>query len=371
MSESSPARPSVLVVGGGYGGITVARGLDDVADVTLVDPRDAFVHNIAALRALVDPAWLEQIYFPYESLLPNGRTIRDRVVRAEPGTVALASGDQISADYLVLATGSRYPFPAKPDADDTATTRDRYRTAHEALQRADRVLILGAGPTGLELAGEIRAALPDKQVTIIDAADDILSGPFKPELRDELRAQLDGLGIELRLGTTLSELPASAPNEHAPFSVKTSDGDALAADIWFRCFGVVPVSDYVHGELAAARDSRGNIAVGPDLRVGGQERVFAIGDIIDLDGKMAGRARAQGDTVVENIRALIAGETALTAYEPMPPALFVPLGPTGGAGQLPGAEEISGPEVVAELKGRDLMVDAFREMFVIASPAAG
>ena len=82
MSMASPARKTVVVIGGGYGGITAAKSLDDVADVVLVEPKDAFVHNVAALRALVDPAWLPRIYLPYSGLLSHGRVRRAAGVRA-------------------------------------------------------------------------------------------------------------------------------------------------------------------------------------------------------------------------------------------------------------------------------------------------
>src|ERR1700743_702398 len=72
MSEPSPAQPAVVVTGGGEGGINVAKALDDVASVVLVEPKDAFVHNVAALRALVDPSWLPRIYLPYGRLLHRG-----------------------------------------------------------------------------------------------------------------------------------------------------------------------------------------------------------------------------------------------------------------------------------------------------------
>jgi pyruvate/2-oxoglutarate dehydrogenase complex dihydrolipoamide dehydrogenase (E3) component len=60
----------------------------------------------------------------------------------------------------VLATGSAYPFPAKTEEPDIASAKTRYRAAHEALLAADRALIIGAGPSGLELAGEIKAFFP-------------------------------------------------------------------------------------------------------------------------------------------------------------------------------------------------------------------
>src|SRR5882757_1267207 len=121
MPDTPTARASVVVVGGGYGGIGAAKALDDVADVTLVDPKDAFVHNVAAWRALVEPEWLDRIFYPYERLLSAGRFLRDHAVAVDGRRVTLASGWQIEADYVVLATGSSYPFPAKSDEPDVAT----------------------------------------------------------------------------------------------------------------------------------------------------------------------------------------------------------------------------------------------------------
>src|SRR6266700_8167069 len=98
MADSSPARPTVVVLGGGYAGIQVARPLDDVADVVLVEPKDDFVHNVAALRALVDPSWLPRIYLPYDRLLARGRVVRDRAAKVDTGRVTLASGQEIRPD---------------------------------------------------------------------------------------------------------------------------------------------------------------------------------------------------------------------------------------------------------------------------------
>src|SRR4030081_3981968 len=108
MTQSShPGKPRVVVVGGGYGGTAVARALDETSDVVLIEPRDAFMHNIAALRALVDPSWLPSIFLPYTHLLTRGRVLRDRAVVVDPDRVLTASGEEISANYVVLATGSR------------------------------------------------------------------------------------------------------------------------------------------------------------------------------------------------------------------------------------------------------------------------
>src|SRR3981081_3550220 len=82
-----PGKPTVVVVGGGYGGHQVAKALDESSHVVLVEPKDAFMHNIAALRALVDPSWLPRIFFPYSRLLTNGRVVQDRAAVVEPHRV--------------------------------------------------------------------------------------------------------------------------------------------------------------------------------------------------------------------------------------------------------------------------------------------
>src|ERR1700687_1575699 len=295
MIETSrhPGKPTVVVVGGGYGGYAVAKALDGTSNVMFVEPKDAFMHNVAALRALVHPSWLPRIFLPYSRLLANGRVVRDRAVVVDPHRVVTASGEKISADYVVLASGSRYPFPAKTDLVDTHHAQEQIRQAHRALAQAGRVLLVGAGPVGIELAGEIRHVWPEKSIVLLDVADEILGGPYKPELKAELRRQLIEARVELILGSPLRQAPPTPPGELGTFTVTTEAGTEVTADIWFRCYGVVPNSDYLGDALAPARRSDGFVEVGPTLQVAGQTTVFALGDLSTADAKMAGHARRQ------------------------------------------------------------------------------
>jgi len=369
MTTHSRIRPTVLVVGGGYAGVTVARALDDVADVTLVEPKDAFVYNVAALRALVAPEWLPKIFLPYDYLLQNGRVVRDRVVRLEGKRTLLASGREVDADFVVLATGSSYPFPAKSDSHDTDQAHERYRATNRTLAAAERVLILGAGAVGLELAGEIAARWPEKRIAIADIAGDILPGGYRPELRAELRRQLGELGIELMLGSPLRDKPPSTAGDLQPFSVRTEAGTELAADIWFRAYGIAPVTDYLTGELAALRTPEGYVEVTRYMELPGQEGIFAVGDIAAGHPNGAGRAGRHGDLVAANIRTLITGQGELVEAQVAPPAIILPLGPEGGAGQRPDQEELLGPAAVAEIKGRDMMIHRYAEKLGVLQPA--
>ena len=370
MADTSPARPTVVVLGGGYAGIQVARPLDDVADVVLVEPKDDFMHNVAALRALVDPSWLERIYLPYTGLLGRGRVIRDRAVKADAGRVVLASGAELSPDYLVLATGSGYPFPAKSNVPSTETAHGKVRDTHAALAAAGRVLLLGAGPVGIELAGEIKAVWPHKQVTLVDVASDVLGERYRPDLKAELRRQLTGLGVELLLGSPLRADPPTAPGELRTFMVTTQAGAEVTADIWFRCYGVAPASDYLAGGLADARRPDGFVEVTPELLVAGQNRVFALGDVSSADQNKEparpppGIRRGQQHPRAHHRRRRPGALPAAAA------AIIVPIGPGGGAGQRADSADLVPAEVVAQLKGRDMMVQRFAELLG-ASGAAG
>ncbi|WP_261568739.1 NAD(P)/FAD-dependent oxidoreductase [Frankia gtarii] len=354
---------TVAVVGGGYGGITAAKALDGVADVVLIEPRDAFVHNVAALRGLVEPGWLDQLFFPYDRLLTHGRVVRDHAARVDTAGVTLGSGRRIEADFLVLATGSAYPFPAKVDTTDSTQARKKILATHEALAAANNVLLLGAGPAGLELAGEITSAWPDKSVTIVDPAADIVAGNGLPdEFRAELRDQLDALGVTLLLGSTLSEEPPVEPGTAKTFTVSTDAETSITADIWFRCYGVVPTTDYLAEELASSRLPNGHLRVTAELNLPGHPHVFAIGDVTAIgEPKMAKAAEKHAEVAAANIRTLIEGGGELVGYEPGPPGISLPLGPRGGASYAPSVG-VLGAEQTSRLKGTTMRVESYLEL---------
>ncbi|MEV4625140.1 FAD-dependent oxidoreductase [Micromonospora sp. NPDC049523] len=358
--------PTVVVVGGGYGGITVAKALDDVADVVLVEPRDTFVHTVAALRAAVDPDWADRIFLPYDRLLTRGRVRHDRAVRVSANAVELGSGEVVGADYVVLATGTAYPYPAKIDVEDSAGARSKLGATHHALGQARRVLLLGAGPVGLEFAGEIKSMWPEKTVTVVDPGTDLVSGRFPDEFRSILRTQLDQLGVEVLLGTSLRELPRSEPGRAATVTVTTESGVEITADIWFPCHGVRVDSGYLADELRVAQRPDNLLAVTSELRLHGQDTVFAVGDITAVpELKMARAAQRHAEVVAANIRTLIGGGIDMITYRPAADAIVLPLGPKGGVSYAPEVGVLdAGP--TSDIKG-DLFIDNYLELLGLAA----
>ena len=338
--------------------------LDADYDVTLIEPNDRFVHNVGLLRALVDPDFAARIVFPYDHLLSRGRVIRDRAAEVVPGHVTLASGEEIETDFIVLATGSDYPFPAKVDAGPAGDFMDRIAAAREALAQAERPLLIGAGPVGIELAGEITSAWPDKRVTILEAGPRIMPGNFDERLRDQLKAQLAERKVRLVVGET-APLPSPPVGTLGEIMVETDKGTRIEADIWFRCFGGGAKTDYLAGGLEQAIGARGQVSVVPTLLVEGAERVFAIGDVTDIpETKRAGVGRMHAAVVQQNIADILAGRAPSASYTPAPERMVVPLGPDGGAGYdgSNGGRMFARADVVAQ-KGADLTTDRIAQQF--------
>jgi NADH dehydrogenase FAD-containing subunit len=361
------AVPRVVVVGGGYGGARVAALLDDVADVVLVEPKDAFVHASAALRAAVDPAWEDRVFFAYDRLLRRGRVLRQRVERATSSGVHLADGTTVDADHLVLATGTSYPFPAKFLESEAGVARARLARMRADLARTRRVLVVGAGAVGLELVGELLDAYPHLAITVVDRADDALSsGDYVPGLRDAVHAQLDDR-VEFRFGARLASLPPVDVGVHEPFAVETEQGVRVEAEMWFRCHGNLPATDYLAGDLAGARTGLGEVRVGPTLALTGHRSVWAVGDITDVpESKRASAARDHAAVVAANIRSAIAGREPAATYVPAPERIVLPLGRTGGAAQVVGEDgvrRVLGATETSRIKGADLYSTAVAEMF--------
>lgn len=355
----------VTVVGGGYGGITVAGSLDDVADVTLVEQKDQFVHHAAALRAAVDSVWGYTIFMPYSRLLDRGKVIHGTVMRAEGTTVYVSGEDPIESDYLVLATGTTYPFPAKHSISQAAVSRARLDQCRENLDKAKRVLLVGIGTVGVEFAGELTTAFPHLEIVMVDKADHILgSDRYSDQLRENLTAQLQERNVEIILGSPLAYLPPTDVGSLARFHVETTAGVEIDADMWFLCYGAQVSSGYLHPGFDDVVRPNGTIMVDDKMRVKGHENVYAVGDVTDVaESKRADAARAHARVVVANIRDQIDGRSPSVTYAPGKEWIVLPLGPDGGASQLidtDGSMRIVGAQQTAEIKGTDLMVTMIR-----------
>ena len=305
-TEGSGAAASthVVVLGGGFGGLWATRALDvPQVRVTLVDRTNH--HLFQPLLYQVATAGLSSpdIAAPLRHILrrqSNVTVLLDSAlaVDAEARRVRLAHGT-LDYDYLVVATGSTHAYfghddwavhaPGLKTLDDALAMRARVLRAFEAAEReADgerrrqwlRFVVIGGGPTGVELAGtlaeiarhtlprEFRRARPSAaEVHLVEAGPRLLA-TFPPSLSDSARRQLESLGVTVHVDSPVTAIDARG----ATLGERRLEARTV---LWAAGVAASPIGK----SLPAETDRAGRVLVSPDLSLPGHPEVFVVGDL--------------------------------------------------------------------------------------------
>jgi NADH:quinone reductase (non-electrogenic) len=334
------SEPHVVVVGAGFGGLNVVRALNDVpVRVTLVDRRNhhlfqPLLYQVAT--AALSPA---DIAYPIRSILRRQRNatvlLADAVGVDRARRELLLTDGRLSYDYLVVATGARHAYfgheewegsaPGLKTLEDALEIRRRILLAFERAERETdderrrallTFVIVGAGPTGVELAGAIgeisrlvlvsdfRAIDPrEAKILLLEAGPRILPA-FSEQLADRAKKALRSLGVEVRAGCPVIDVGDGFVD---------AGGTRIAARtiVWAAGVRASPLA----GSLGVPLDRAGRVPVLHDLSVPGDPRVFAIGDVATFQHPagapplpgVAPVAIQQGRHVAAVIRADLAG----------------------------------------------------------------
>jgi NADH dehydrogenase len=300
-------RTKVVILGAGFGGLAACEALADKAvDVTIVDR-----HNYNTFQPLLyqvataglNPGDIAYAVRNYVKRHPNLRFREDVVskVDLEQHLVHFDAREPIGYDYLVIATGAATNFFGVPGAEahakaiytmeDAVSVRDaraaslERAASHGGGERELTVVIVGGGPTGVEMAGtvaeltamELETTYPelDKSLarTILLEQRDRLLGAFHPRLGAYARKVLEKSGVLVRCGVGVS----AVASDHVVLSSGELVPSALV--VWAAGVGGTPLV----GDLGLGTD-RGRIVVRPDLRVVGHDDIFAVGDAAAISG---------------------------------------------------------------------------------------
>lgn len=298
--------PRVIVVGAGFAGLAAVAELRRLrAQVMLVDHNgyatfQPLLYQVAT--AGLNPG--DVVYAARAFTRRHGARFRlGELTGIDPAArrITLADGGQFEYDYLILATGVSAAYYGVTGAAGHSlglyTRRDAVTLRDHIMARLERLdiggpgkdvnfTIVGGGATGVELAGalaELRetaldAAFPEVDlanvhITLVEMAP-VLLAPFAPALQEYARRELLRRGVEVRLSTTIREV--------TPDYVLVDDGEDVPSDVTIWAAGVAAPAAAAEWGLPQGRGGR--ILTGPDLRVHGQDRVFAAGDIALVDG---------------------------------------------------------------------------------------
>lgn len=355
------ARKKIVIVGGGYVGFEVAQALDALADVTLIEQREAFVQPPAAIRALVKPALLDRIILPYDKLLKHGKVVQGRATKVSRTEVTLETGATCPADFIVIATGSSYAAPFKPKGDSIAAFRQASAEVSAELARAQSVAIVGAGAVGTELAGEIAAAQPGKSVTLI-SSDQTLFPAYPARMGAQLKHKLERLGVQVLTGQRAQDLR----HLDRPFqgAVTLTDGRVIEADLVFPVVGSRPQTTLLDDLPGVRPGSSGRVKTDSWLRPSDYPNLFVAGDVADVgDGMTIVATTRQNPWLIKTLKQVLKG-TAVEHQKPYTPwkkaPILLPLGPNIGNSWL---FATFGDWVTRRMKGKDLFIPKYRKAF--------
>jgi NADH dehydrogenase len=302
-------RKRVVIVGAGFGGLAAAKALGSrdagsPVDVTVVDRLNYFLFQPLLYQVAMAGLAATDVAYPIRAALHGRQNVSVLLgevtgVDVAARAVRLDDGTTLAYDYLVMAAGARtsyfghedwVPFaPGLKDLDDALEVRRRVLTALESAERAAdpaerqrqlTFVVVGGGPTGVELAGAIADLSRDilavdfkrldrkaVRVVLVEMADRILT-PFDPPLSDKARVQLEELGVDVRTGVRVEAIDASG--------VRVG-GETVRAGTVLWGAGVRPSP--LAAALGAPLDRAGRVIVGPDCAVPGHAEVFVIGDM--------------------------------------------------------------------------------------------
>lgn len=309
MPEPPKCPREVVIVGGGFAGLSCARELanDHRFAVTLIDQRNHHLFQPLLYQVATASLAAPDIARSLRGILYRARNVTvllDRIKDIRPGKLEIASAKRTYPyDYLVLATGARTSYFGNPQwerhtmglkcLEDAQRIRARVLTALERAEISDdaeerrrlmTIVLVGAGPTGVELAGAfsdlVRRALKadfrrinpaDLRIVLVQSGDRVLK-PYRPELSQYAKERLEQLGVEVRLGARVQDVQAG--------KVRLGESEWIEADTLIWAAGVEATG--LCGKLPCERDGSGRILVEPDLSVPGHREIFAAGDIVSI-----------------------------------------------------------------------------------------
>ena len=304
----------VVVVGGGFAGLYAARslGIDPEVRVTLIDRRNFHLFQPMLYQVATGALSPGDIAQPLRSVLGRHRNttvVLGEAVGIEPdeGRVVLSDSGPVDYDTLIVATGAHHSYFEHPEwaplapglktIEDATEIRRRILIAFEAAEReADPVrraewmtfVLVGGGPTGVELAGAIaeiaRDTLkrdfrairpPDARIILVEAMDRVLP-PYPAGRSASARRQLEHLGVDVRTGTKVIDID----ERHVRVVTPAGSEETIPSRtvLWAAGVQASSFARKVAAATGAQTDRVGRVIVGPDLTVPGHPEIFVVGD---------------------------------------------------------------------------------------------
>jgi NADH:ubiquinone reductase (H+-translocating) len=306
-------RRKVVILGGGFGGLSAAQQLkSNLVDVTLIDRRNYHLFQPLLYQVATGSLSAGEIAYPLRGVLSRQKNTRvwlGTVVDVDPNAkhVLLADGNNVPYDSLIVATGSQTSYfghnewqdwaPGMKSIEEATAIRHKILYAFEVAERMDdpeqrqawlTFVIVGAGPTGVELSGAIaeiaqqtlkndfRSIKPEEaKIVLLDGAPRVLM-PFPETLSEKAHRSLDRLGIRVRCSTMVKHVDEGGVTIEAAGKVESI---AAKTVVWAGGITASPLGKILASRTNAETDKAGRVKVKPDLTIPNYPDIYVIGDL--------------------------------------------------------------------------------------------
>lgn len=351
----------VVVLGGGFSAVIAVQEItkiDSMAKVTVISPSSHLFFNVATPRALVNPDYPSKIFFPLKKIfakqISKGHVtvVQGKAIRTnfEDNQVVYLSEDKEvveSYDALVLATGTRSELKAlKLDGGHEESLKAIEEIA-ATVKKAKTIAVAGGGPTGVEIASEVKQNYPQARVILYTGCH----GPL--EAIDKIHAttkKLTALGVEI---VNKVMIASQEELDDGKINLYLSNNETITVDAYIPAIGLLPNSQYIDSDFL---DEDGYVITENTLIVKGTKNVIAVGDLVSgTPNSIVVIKFTHMSALVSTLKNLLLGSKITHTYKPPTSAThFVPTGSKGGIGVLFGWSVPS--FVVAKMKSKDFML---------------
>ena len=372
---------TVVILGAGWAGLPLAHKLlkytlPKVKDlkVVLVSPNTHFYWNLAAVRGVIPGSFTDdQLFLPIQpgfAQYPDSsfQFILGKASSIDPDSnlvkIIKNYGVETSFTYdqLVIATGSQIlsDLPFKPVGTHEETIQSLH-SLQEQIGAAKSIVIAGAGPTGVETAGEIAAHYgATKEITLIIGGDHVLeASKVLPSVSQTVERDLHKLGVKLVRNAKVESTQVSEKgdgNNSKQTTITLLNGTTIVADLYLPLFGVKLNTSFVPANFL---DSTGSMIIDKTMRVTGTKNIWGIGDVGNLEPKQVTVIDTMIIHMSAALDAVLTGTGEVKEYKLGKPMIFISLGKKYGTGQI-GGWKLWG-FLVTYVKGRNIFVDTAKQ----------
>ena len=365
---------NVVIVGASYAGLSIAHSVIELPEVkvVLINPATTFFWNIAAPRIVAKAkAFKPEQYllsiadafnkYPAEKFefIPGTATAVDVATKTVSVTPNQGEARSVSYDHLVIASGSTttsttgeitgFSIPFKQSNRDDV--KQLLEAAQQKIATAKAIVIGGAGPIGVELAGELAEAVAQSgsaaTITLVSATDRVLP-MIKPSGSSAASKMLKQKKVKIVTSTRVTGAEASGD----AWTVSLDNGDKLSADLYIPTTGVIPNNSFIPKQFL---NEEGWVKVSKEMRVESSENIYAAGDITNNSMRLSFKAAEQASVAANNLKADILGKGERKTFDQGESIIMVvPIGESGGTGLLFGFTPFS--FIVKMIKGKDYFI---------------